>query len=248
MPWSDFLGSRGMGEAQGKKVASTALRHRRSRQSRSSARSSHQTRPRASACRSAISRRRRGLSRSCRTRGRTDLAQKNKRSAARGSTGRKERSRARRCPRACCPGQDRSSLVEAGRIEARRPLALLSLMSRSTYRSRRTFFAPDALADHGAHLAPRGCAETVAPPHSARLERSGLVPLRAVAQQAENGAYAPPNLQTEMPRRFALSARLSWIPVPGKCMTPIGRSSSMASLRLNGAAFACFVQSGLKPI
>ena len=31
-------------------------------------------------------------------------------------------------------------------------------------------------------------------------------------------------------------------------MTPIGSSSSMASLRLNGAALACFVQSGLKAI
>jgi hypothetical protein len=39
---SDFLASRGMGEAQGKKVAATALRLRRSRRSRSSARSSHQ--------------------------------------------------------------------------------------------------------------------------------------------------------------------------------------------------------------
>src|SRR6516165_1767850 len=38
---SDFLASRGMGEAQGKKVAATALRLRRSRRSRSSARSSH---------------------------------------------------------------------------------------------------------------------------------------------------------------------------------------------------------------
>ena len=36
--------------------------------------------------------------------------------------------------------------------------------------------------------------------------------------------------------------------VPGKCKTPIGSSSSMASLRLNGAALACFVQSGLKAI
>jgi hypothetical protein len=46
----DFLVSRGMGEAQGKKVASTALRLRRSRRSRCSARSSHQrghVRPRA---------------------------------------------------------------------------------------------------------------------------------------------------------------------------------------------------------
>src|ERR1700730_2870208 len=52
----------------------------------------------------------------------------------------------------------------------------------------------------------------------------------------QSGAHAPPNFQTGMPSRFALSARLSWIPVPGKCMTPIGSSSSMASLRLNGAA------------
>jgi hypothetical protein len=39
--WRDFLASRGMGVAQGKKVAPTALRLRRSRRSRSSARSSH---------------------------------------------------------------------------------------------------------------------------------------------------------------------------------------------------------------
>lgn len=38
------------------------------------------------------------------------------------------------------------------------------------------------------------------------------------------------------------------MPVPGKCMTPIGMASSIVSLRLNGAAFACFVQSGLKAI
>jgi hypothetical protein len=40
-----FLASRGMGEAQGKKVDSTALRFRRSRRSRSSARSSHHRGP-----------------------------------------------------------------------------------------------------------------------------------------------------------------------------------------------------------
>src|SRR5437879_5892625 len=58
----------------------------------------------------------------------------------------------------------------------------------------------------------------------------------------QSGAHAPPNFQTGMPSRFALSARLSWIPVPGKCITPIGSSSSKASLRLKGAALACFVQ------
>ena len=62
------------------------------------------------------------------------------------------------------------------------------------------------------------------------------------------GAYAPPlpNCQTEIPSLRALSARLSWMPVPGKTMTPIGITVSMRSLRLNGAALACFVQSGLK--
>src|SRR5262249_20309703 len=40
-----FLASRGMGEAQGKKVAAAALRLRRSRRSRSSARSSHHRGP-----------------------------------------------------------------------------------------------------------------------------------------------------------------------------------------------------------
>jgi hypothetical protein len=36
------------------------------------------------------------------------------------------------------------------------------------------------------------------------------------------------------------------MPLPGNTMTPIGNAASMASLRLNGAAFACFVQSGLQ--
>src|SRR6201998_3050132 len=62
------------------------------------------------------------------------------------------------------------------------------------------------------------------------------------------GGYSPPNFQMEIPRRFALSARLSWNPEPGECMTPIGSSSSIASLRLSGVALAGFVQSGLKAI
>lgn len=59
--------------------------------------------------------------------------------------------------------------------------------------------------------------------------------------------YAPPlpNAQTGMPRFLALSARLSWMPVPGNTMMPIGKASSIASLRLNGAALAWRVQSGL---
>jgi hypothetical protein len=32
------------------------------------------------------------------------------------------------------------------------------------------------------------------------------------------GALAPPNFQTGMPGFFALSAKLSWMPVPGKAM------------------------------
>ena len=36
------------------------------------------------------------------------------------------------------------------------------------------------------------------------------------------------------------------MPDPGKTMTPIGSASSMASLRLNGAAFLWRLQSGLK--
>ena len=63
-----------------------------------------------------------------------------------------------------------------------------------------------------------------------------------------DGAYTLPTFQTVMPSFLALSARLSWIPVPGKCMTPIGSSASMASLRLNGAALAWLVQSGLNAI
>ena len=48
-----------------------------------------------------------------------------------------------------------------------------------------------------------------------------------------------------MPSFFALSARLSWMAVPGNTTIPIGRTSSIVSLRLNGAAFRCFVQSVL---
>src|SRR5690606_38142912 len=60
-------------------------------------------------------------------------------------------------------------------------------------------------------------------------------------------AYAPPsNFMTGMPSLRALSARFSWIPVPGKTRTPIGRTSSIWSLRLKGAALPCLVQSGLK--
>jgi hypothetical protein len=40
-------------------------------------------------------------------------------------------------------------------------------------------------------------------------------------------------LKTGMPSILALSARLSCMPVPGKTMTPICSTSSMASLRLN---------------
>ena len=49
-----------------------------------------------------------------------------------------------------------------------------------------------------------------------------------------------------MPSFLALSARFSWMPLPGKTSTPTGSTSSMPSLRLKGAALACFVQSGLK--
>lgn len=64
------------------------------------------------------------------------------------------------------------------------------------------------------------------------------------------GAHAPPlpNFQTGMPSLRALSARVSWMPVPGATSTPIGNTSSMASFRLNGAALAWRAQSGLKAI
>ena len=54
------------------------------------------------------------------------------------------------------------------------------------------------------------------------------------------GAQAPPssNFQTGMPSFLALSARFAEIPEPGNTMTPIGRISSILSLRLNGAALA----------
>lgn len=49
--------------------------------------------------------------------------------------------------------------------------------------------------------------------------------------------YAPPSAgrQTGMPSLRALSARLSWMPPPGKTTTPTGIVSSIVSLRLKGA-------------
>ena len=41
-----------------------------------------------------------------------------------------------------------------------------------------------------------------------------------------------PNFQTGMPSFLALSARLSWMPVPGKTMTPIGSTSSICVVAL----------------
>jgi hypothetical protein len=43
-----------------------------------------------------------------------------------------------------------------------------------------------------------------------------------------------------MPSFLALSTSLFWMPLPGNIITPIGRISSIWSLRLNGAALACF--------
>src|SRR3546814_5330289 len=56
----------------------------------------------------------------------------------------------------------------------------------------------------------------------------------------DGGAHAPllPNFQTGIPSLRALSARFSWIPVPGKTRAPIGNTLSIWSLRLNGAALA----------
>src|ERR1700676_714092 len=64
------------------------------------------------------------------------------------------------------------------------------------------------------------------------------------------GAHAPPspNFQTGIPSFLALSPRLAEMPEPGNTMTPIGRTSRIRSLRLNGAALAWRVQSGLKTI
>lgn len=75
-----------------------------------------------------------------------------------------------------------------------------------------------------------------------------FVDRQSFAEAYDGDAHAPPNFQIGMPSFFALSARLSWMPVPGKTMTPIGSTSSIWSLRLKGAARPCFAQSGAKPI
>ena len=64
----------------------------------------------------------------------------------------------------------------------------------------------------------------------------GCAILRIRGITACGGAHAPPNFQTGMPSFLALSARFAEMPEPGNTMTPIGRTSSIWSLRLNGAA------------
>ena len=74
----------------------------------------------------------------------------------------------------------------------------------------------------------------------------GSVALRFSRIAECGGAHAPPYFQTGMPSFLALSARFAEMPEPGNTMTPIGRTSRIRSLRLNGAALACRFQSGLK--
>src|SRR6516225_965307 len=70
----------------------------------------------------------------------------------------------------------------------------------------------------------------------------------SVAMRGSGGAYAPPNVQTGMPSFLALSARLAEMPEPGKAMTPVGSTSRIWSLRLNGAALLWRDQLGLNAI
>ena len=91
----------------------------------------------------------------------------------------------------------------------------------------------------------RGACPANKPPPLSRFSRSvGYGDTACVG--ADCRSYAPPfpKLHTGMPSFLALSARFSWMPVPGNTMMPIGNASSMASLRRNGAALACRVQSG----
>jgi len=60
----------------------------------------------------------------------------------------------------------------------------------------------------------------------------------STALRKYGNTHAPPNFQTGMPSFLALSARLAEMPEPGKTMTPIGNTSMIWSLRLNGAALA----------
>jgi hypothetical protein len=64
----------------------------------------------------------------------------------------------------------------------------------------------------------------------------GSVALRFGRIAECGGAHAPPFFQTGMPSFLALSARFAEMPEPGNTMTPIGRTSRIRSLRLNGAA------------
>src|ERR1700742_3360250 len=70
----------------------------------------------------------------------------------------------------------------------------------------------------------------------------------AAGKRFLDGAHAPPSpcFQTGLPSFLALSARLSWMPVPGKWRMPIGRTAIIASLCLNGAAFRVLGPVGLE--
>ncbi len=101
---------------------------------------------------------------------------------------------------------------------------------------------PESFAHGRAFPAPRRSMmiETEVPQSRSRLGDHG----------EENGAHAPsPDAcQTGMPRRRALSARLSVMPLPGKTINPAGMTDSISSLRRKGAALACLLQFGLKMI
>ena len=68
-----------------------------------------------------------------------------------------------------------------------------------------------------------------------RICRNALLRMCDIALSVKcGGAHAPPlpNFQTGIPSFLALSARLSWMPVPGKTMTPIGSTSSICVVAL----------------
>ncbi len=83
--------------------------------------------------------------------------------------------------------------------------------------------------------------------HPSKYRSSFEATLRFHSERKDDAsayAHCLSNRHTGMPILRSLSARFSTIPEPGKAMMPIGRASSIASLRLNGTAFLCRVQSG----
>lgn len=259
--------ARNAAEPQGKKVAAAPLRQRRPRRSRPRARSSRER------TRGAVPRKRQGswwpsVPRS------TSQAEVRSRRSPSMQSGLCDRACRGRCPSPVvflCAGSGAVKLLPSHRPAPRDRLAYALRALPGIGLGSIPVTSLDPALPSAARLTGR-TAPREARHHLNTLQMAGRAP-SARDKQRRNGRYLaampssvlrqwdgeaalaipsrrrrqpPPRKSISgMPRRFALSARLSVTPEPGKTTTPIGTASSSASLRLNGAALACRCQSGL---